>query len=199
MAYTVTGLNNGQVCYFQVRAVNPSGDGVASDEVSATPAAVPVAVVTAVGRHESVSLTWPKSSDATIQKWQYRQGTVSGAYDGWTDMGSSDHETAAYTVTGLSNGQAYYFQVRAVNPSGDGVASNEVSATPAPVPAKPDNFGAAPRHQSVELTWDDPNDSTIGKWEYRSKPASGSYGGWTQISTDASTVSYTVSNSHYGC
>ena len=33
MAYTVTGLNNRQIYYFQVRAVNSSGAGVASDAV----------------------------------------------------------------------------------------------------------------------------------------------------------------------
>ena len=163
----LTDLTNGVLYIVDVRAKNSVGYGPWSDSASGTSVAPPAApapakpTVTATGRHLSVDLTWPKSSDATITKWQYRLSTTANGSDGWTDIGSSDEDTVAYTVTGLNNGQVCYFQVRAVNPSGDGVASDEVSTTPAPVPAKPDNFGAALRHQSVELTWDDPSDSTI--------------------------------------
>ena len=192
-SHTVSSLSNGTVHTFQVRAVNQSGDGAASDEVSATPAPTPAKpVVKAAARPLSVDLAWPKSSDATIDKWQYRSGTASGSYGAWTDIPSSTRDTVSHTVAPLNNGQVYYFQVRAVNPSGDGAASDEVSATPAPAPAKP-VVTAVGRHLSVDLTWDDPDDTTITRWQYRSREASDSYGSWAQISNSASTVSHTVS------
>lgn len=41
-SYDVTGLTNGTLYYFTVKATNPGGDSPASNEVSATPEAVPV-------------------------------------------------------------------------------------------------------------------------------------------------------------
>ena len=41
MTYTVTGLTNGTVYGFVVRAVNGAGNSPDSDEVMVTPAAVP--------------------------------------------------------------------------------------------------------------------------------------------------------------
>ena len=40
----------------------------------------------------------------------------------------------SYTVTGLTNGTTYYFDVQAVNLVGSSVASNEASATPTSTP-----------------------------------------------------------------
>ena len=195
VSYTVTSLDNGREYYFQVRAVNSSGAGAASSEVSATPVAAPSKVtVTAVGRDASVLLTWPKSSDSTIIKWQYRSSTTESGSGGWTDIGSSNEDTVAYTVTGLNNGQIHYFQVRAVNPSGAGVASDEVGATPLAKPAAPTNFAAAAGSGEVTLTWDNPNNGTIIRWQYQQKEGAGNYGPWTNISgSSAITASHKVS------
>ena len=195
-SYTVISLNNDTEYYFQVRAVNSSGAGAASSEVRATPVAAPSKVtVTALGRHKSVDLTWVGPSDATIEKWQYRSSTTESGSDGWTDIRGSDKGTVAYTVTGLNNGQIHYFQVRAVNPSGAGVASDEVGTTPVAKPVAPTNFAAAAGSGEVTLTWDDPNNTTITRWQYQQKEGADSYGDWTEILYSvASTSSYTVTN-----
>ena len=59
-------------------------------------------------------------------------------------------------------------------------------------PAAP-NLSAAPGETQVALTWDDPANNTITKYQYRWKTGDGAYGNWTDIDgSDASTDSYTV-------
>ena len=109
-------------------------------------------------------------------------------------MTSSSATTTSYTVTGLTNDTAHTFKIRAVNASGNGVESDEKSATPKTAPSKPTGFTATAKDKSVELTWTDPGDSTINKWEYQRKSGGGNYGAWTQMSTSATATSYTVSS-----
>ena len=128
-SYTVTRLTNGQTYSFLVRAENATGPGNPSNTISATPTApaapaAPVSLTAAAGNGQVV-LAWTASTDTTITKYQYSKD--SGAT--WMDIPSSSSTTATYTVTGLINGTAYTFQVRAVNLSGGGTPSS-ASATP---------------------------------------------------------------------
>ena len=138
-SYTVTGLNNGQLYTFRVRAVNQAGPGRASGSAAATPIALPDQPVglRATPDANSVILDWTAASAGeNIIKYQYQQGTVSGQveYDSdWIDvpssaMGEANH--TSYTIDNLEPGQLYTFRVRAVNPVGPGPASDRVTATP---------------------------------------------------------------------
>ena len=49
-----------------------------------------------------------------------------------------------YLVTGLSNGQSYYFEVTAINSAGEGAPSTEASATPDLAPVAPGPPAAPP-------------------------------------------------------
>ncbi len=186
--HTVTGLTNGTAHTFKVRAVNTSGSGAASDEAAATPLAVPAkptGFATAAG-DEQVSLSWTDPDNSTITGWQYSYKTT-GGYGDWTDVPGSIATTTAYIVTGLTNGTAHTFRLRAVNASGSGAASDEAAATPLAVPAKPAGFAATVGDGQVSLSWTDPGNSTIAGWQYSYK-TTGGYGDWTDIDDSTATT-----------
>ena len=142
-SYTVMNLTNGQTYSFIVRADNTAGPGGASNEISATPMApaLPAAPagLTATAGDAQVVLKWTASTDATITGYEYSKddGTTYVAISG------SSATTAEYTVTGLTNGTAYKFRVRAVNSTGNGTDSS-ASATPmAPAVAPVTNYDEA--------------------------------------------------------
>ena len=61
-------------------------------------------------------------------------------------------------------------------------------------PAKPTGFTITPGNGQVTLSWADPSDATISKWQVQCKRADGSYGSWMDIpAASASTRGYTIS------
>ena len=169
-SYNVSSLTNGTQYTLAVRAVNDGGEGTAST-VTATPETVPDAPtsLTATGADTSVTLAWTASvSDggSTITMHQYRQKAGTGNYGNWTDIPESAHggnNAIGHTVTRLDRGKTYTFLVRAVNSVGNSIASGEASAPTAP--AAPSNLSAAPGDGQAALTWDDPGNTTITKYE----------------------------------
>ena len=102
-------------------------------------------------------------------------------------------ETTSATVGGLTNGVEYAFQVRAVDFYGGGLPSDIVRATPMPVPDAPTNFSATARNARVQLTWKDPIDSSITRYEYRQARGNGAFGPAIPIpGSDETTTSHTV-------
>ncbi len=190
-AHTVTGLSDGTTYAFKVRAVNASGNGDASDEVTAATTAAKPTGLTATGGVRAAALTWTNPGGASITSWEYQQKAGSGAYGTWMAIGSSSATTTNYTVTGLAAGTVYAFKVRAVNSAGNGPASDEVTARTAP--AKPTGVTATAGAQRVVLAWADPGDASITRWEYQQKQGGGAYGSWTAIpGSGATTTTYTV-------
>ena len=98
------------------------------------PNTVPDAItdLSAVAGNTQAALSWtvPGDGGAAITEFEYRQKT-DGAYGSWLDISGSGATTASHTVTGLTNGTEYTFQVRAVNSVGNAADSNDATATPA--------------------------------------------------------------------
>ena len=159
-SHTVTDLTNYITYMFAVRAVNPSGDGPAATD-TATPVPVPAAPVnlSATPGDGEVALSWGNPGNATITKYQY--STDGGANFSDFDGGSSA-STTSYTITGLDNSTEYTLALRAVNPTGNGEAS---TVTALILPAKPTGLTGIEYNSQVELGWDDPDDSTITKYQ----------------------------------
>ena len=191
--YTATGLTNGTTYTFEVRAGNGTGEGAASS-VDATPIAIPNAPenLSAAAGSEQVTLSWDNPNDTSITKYEYRQKTVTGDYGSWIDIPNSDKDTITHTVTGLTNGTRYTFELRAVNDTGDSPAST-VNARPIAVPAAPTNLSATPGNGQVALTWGDPENDTITGYQYRQATGSGASLDWSDISDSSSTtITHTV-------
>ena len=181
---TVTGLANGTLHTFEVRAVNSEGDGAAA-QTTATPVAVPdaPASLTATPGNTQVALAWtPPASDGgdPITKYQYRVSVDGGSTwaPDWTDVpdgsdtGTDQADERTLTITSLTNGTVHTFQVRAVNSIGNG-GEAMATATPATGPAPPGapaTLTATPGDAQVTLTWTAPTSDggmAITKYQYR--------------------------------
>ena len=80
---------------------------------------------------------------------KYQVEIDNGGFGAWIGVGGVN----SYTVTGLANGTAHQFRVRAVNAVGDGDATSEVSSTPFGPPMAPTNFTVTV-DSSTEVTLD---------------------------------------------
>ena len=80
-------------------------------------------------RNGQVGLTWERTADRTVTKYQGSRRTLpDGAWSGWADLADSDWRTSSHTVTGLVADTRYGFRLRAVNAAGAGAAA-ETEAT----------------------------------------------------------------------
>lgn len=194
-AATVTGLDNGTGYVFQVRAVNANGAGDASTSTTTlTPTGTPGAPTSVAGTpgDEQVALTWSAPIDdggLTISRYETRYSSDGGSnWSAWTTTGSSG---VSATVTGLTNGTAYVFQVRAANDNGTGDASTTSAAvTPRTTPAAPTITGitAGNEELSVAFTAGSDNGESIDNYEYE-LDASGT---WTALSPADTTSPLTI-------
>ncbi len=194
-SHTVTGLVNDTAYTLRIRALNVSGAGAASAEVTQTPIAVPAAPagLTAAVGDAQLSLSWTDPGNSTISGYQYQYKSGNGAYGAWTAMMPSTATTTSFTVTSLVNGTAYTIRIRALNISGAGAASAEVTQTPIAVPAAPTGLTAAVGDAELSLSWTDPGNSTITGYEFQYKSGNGTYGAWTAMTgSTATTTSHTV-------
>jgi Fibronectin type III domain len=139
---TVTGLVNGTAYTFQVRAVNEFGPGpLSAASVAVTPRA-PIAGVPAVPTNvrgvrgnARVDLSWTAGSNGGSTVTSHRILVFVG--NGTTPVQTINTGSSATTrrITGLTNGTAYTFEVRATNAIGSSAFSTRsASVTPATTP-----------------------------------------------------------------
>jgi fibronectin type 3 domain-containing protein len=148
---------NGKLLYYAVTARNAGGESDLSSVVGAMPMpVVPVPdapTVNATPGDASVALAWAAVSGASSYNvyWSKAAGVTPGGA-GVTKIGSLT--STSYSHVGLVNGDRYYYVVTAVNSSGEGKASSEVSAAPqAPAPGRPQNLAATAGDAEVLLSW----------------------------------------------
>ncbi|MFZ2632359.1 MAG: fibronectin type III domain-containing protein [Desulfosalsimonadaceae bacterium] len=143
--YTDTGLTNGTLYYYSISAINGNGEGAWS-EITGTPDVnaplAPSNVLTTAGDTQA-TITWDPIGEAT--DYQVTVATSPGG-PGEFWMPTSGGNTY-YTVTGLTNGQNYYFRVQTYNGSLWSAFSTEVDK----IPDWPADTGNLSGHISVNI------------------------------------------------
>ena len=129
---TISGLTAGTAYYIKLKAVNDMGDSVASAAVSISTLATPDAP-TSLGAGSitissvAISFTPGAQGGSAITNYQYALSTNGGStYGSFTALATPD-ATSPITITGLTEGTAYYVKLKAVNTDGAGAESSAVS------------------------------------------------------------------------
>ena len=152
----------------------PVGDTHAQSSVPAAPTGLTASSVS----HDSVTLGWDDSDDDTITGYLVLRRDIVNQAPGTFSTVEPNTGSAAteYTDSTVSAETRYVYRVRAINVEGVSDQSNyvnvETPATPASTsvptvtltapPAKPTGLSTlSVSHDSVTLSWDDPDDGSI--------------------------------------
>jgi len=141
---TITGLSNGTMYNFWVKAVNATGTSGASPMASGKP----------IGNMGTVTLTTGGSGELVVN-WQAAVGADQyEVYYSTTNLipGSPTQTVLATTATisGLTNGTTYYVWVKGKNANGIGSASTAVNGKPLGMPGTPI---LSPSFKQLLVTW----------------------------------------------
>ena len=169
---TLTGLAKGETFKVKARTRYTSGGpggkpagpwaATVTTRVKDDSPAAPTGLTAAQPAHNSVTLTWTAPSRGSVTGYRVLRGTDANSLSAIVeDTGSTGTE---YTDTTVAAETAYYYEVLALSPDGDGVQSATASVTtpwaPQP-PSAPTGLVATPSHDRVSLSWDDPQNSSI--------------------------------------
>ncbi len=144
-----------------------------------------------------VTLRWTASDDSRITSYQWDNWrSTPGAWGGWRNFspGAGPGATGG-RISGLVNGTQYGFRVRARAGALQGAASDAATATPLANPPllKPTGLTATAGDGQVVLSWDNPRDSRITRYQFRSRESGRSWQNWRSIGgSNANTTTYTV-------
>ncbi len=129
----------------------------------------PVPTLIAKGDDDLVKLNWSSSpSEAyVLEGYNVYRGTDEGSIR----LFRSNVKDEYYLDTDVENGNAYFYQVAAVNSAGESGLSNLVQVVPMGLPSPPRDFLVDTGNGTVNITWDTPSDlgggTLLGYYLYR--------------------------------
>ena len=144
--------------------------------------------------NSEVTLSWQAATGGSspVTGYNIYESTASGHENGAPLNGSTLVTGDSYTVSGLSDGTKYWFEVTAVNAAGEGGPSPQESAVPFERPGAPQALAATAGDGDVELSWAAPasnGGSALSGYNVYESTIAGAQG--TKIATTPATA-YTV-------
>ena len=170
---------NNNASDFSLSAPAPRNNANESGTVTPPPAA-PAGLTAADRPNDSggaINLTWTPSTTGGITEQRIYRSTTSGSYT--TPLATTTSPTGVYTDDGLTDGNTYFYVVRAFDGTSESADSDEASAQPVDnfVPTglaaidSPDDQGGA-----IDLTWTPSTSTDVTEQRlYRSTTSGGSY------------------------
>jgi titin len=159
LSQTITGLTNNALYTFTVAAKNGSGTGLPSSGMSpitvgAPKVATAPTAVSGIAGDGAVALTWaPPASNGSASVTSYLVTPYTGGVAG--AVRTYDARTTQ-VVTGLANGKAYRFAVRARNAAGNSPASTLSGPVTAGTPTAPASVSAVSGPGKATVSWTAP-------------------------------------------
>jgi lysophospholipase L1-like esterase len=156
--YYHTGLNNGIIYYYIVTAVNKYGESAESFQVSATPGQfnppLPPRDVVPFSFHKRVIIRWTALEAADVNTSYNIYWSTSKDVTKRSGIKIADAPNP-YTHVDLTNGLTYYYVITGVNQYGEGLASQEVSATPdqGNLPSPPTGITTVVGDRKATISW----------------------------------------------
>ena len=207
MAYTLADADEGVAVKVRVSFTDDAGNGEsltsqATDVVAVAEPAEPPAMptgLTAAASHDQVVLSWDDPQDDTITGYVIlRRNRATTAPGEFTELVADTGSAATtYTDDSVAAETLYTYRIKAINGHGVSELSRWVRAdTPAPpVPAPPTGLTAAPSHDQVVLSWDDPQDDSItGYVILRRNRATTAPGEFTELVADTGSAANTYTD-----
>ena len=188
-AYTDSGLSDTKTYYYKVQAVDLSGNPSALSNLAyATPSdQVAPSAPSTVGisaENATVYLWWSMPATNTdgstlidLAGFNVYRGITSGSYGSSPINGSVPVTITGFMDQGVTNGQTYYYAIKAVDIEGnEGPYSIEVSGTPQTdvAPSAPVNLSITEK-TSLDLAWDPNHESDIAGYNIYRGTSSGDH------------------------
>lgn len=194
--YVATGLTNGSLYFFRMAASNVMGYGPYSLTTSNTPRTVPSQITDLSANPSAVSNSlilswvapWNGGSAITGYRW-YRSSNAD--MTGTLTSNATLVTTLSTTVTPLTPGVMWYFQMTAQNVAGIGASSAVISNYPRAVPGQVGTITVSSLNQSISLSWPTTtasNGSAISSYRSQYSLSSAAAGEWFDISSAPATT-----------
>ena len=172
--------------FYQVRTVDTSGNTsapVAADAVRTVPIPAQVTGLQATGSQTGIALTWTASNATGLTGYNvYRSTTATGTY---TKLTTNPVTPASYNDTTAPAGATSYYQVTAVNATGESVRARSPPMLPGRCRRRRRSPACRPpgRRAGIALTWTASSATGLTGYNvYRSTTATGTY---TKLTTNA--------------
>ena len=156
-----SGLSDGTVYYYEVTAVSTTGASQPSSQASGTTLPGVPATPTPTSGTKQVNLSWTAPA-GIVSGYNVYCSTTAGSIG--TKVNSAPISGTSYSDsscnnTALTDGNHYYYEVTALNASGEGSPSTQ--ATGITLPGSPQNVAAVPGTGSITVSWTAPTNGPV--------------------------------------